>query len=192
MNLKDRQKFWKRYKRSWHKIFITDPAFLTQKRAIFKKRLLRLQKKHHPTITIFRDKTHPNPALFIRFLPKNIFINSYWRLAKRWGFLGVHMPSSMIKEAQRARRVGLMVIVSTHNKKELLLAKRVRAHFATFSPIFATPNKGAPKGLRALRKARLLFGPNLIALGGITHPHHIKAVKKAKVSGFASIRYFVN
>ena len=84
----------------------------------------------------------------------------------------------------------LIKIASTHNIKEIELANQYGADFITFSPIFATPNKGEPKGLEALKEAVKISKAKVIALGGIMSAEQICAVMKCGVAGFASIRYF--
>ncbi|MBR2148512.1 MAG: thiamine phosphate synthase, partial [Campylobacter sp.] len=78
----------------------------------------------------------------------------------------------------------------THNIKEIELANQYGADFITFSPIFATPNKGEPKGLEALKEAVKISKAKVIALGGIVSKEHIDKVMSFGAVGFASIRYF--
>ena len=96
----------------------------------------------------------------------------------------------MIDKIPLAKRKKLFVIVSTHNFYEIKLAKKFGADMVTYSPIFYTPNKGKPKGVKNLRKIIFKAKFPVIALGGIVKRDQIHQVKKTKSKGFASIRYF--
>ncbi len=86
--------------------------------------------------------------------------------------------------------MNLFVVVSTHTVEELKKAESLGADMATFSPIFDTPNKGVPIGLKALETAVSQVNIPVLALGGILTEEQIKACAIAGASGFASIRYF--
>jgi len=64
--------------------------------------------------------------------------------------------------------------------------------FITYSPIYETPDKGAPKGIEELKKMVLRYNVKIIALGGIITPEQVKEVEDAGAFGFASIRYFTH
>ena len=108
------------------------------------------------------------------------------RLSRALALDGVHLTSRQLHLLQRLKR---RAIVSTHDERELAFARRHRAQAATFSPIFATPGKGVPKGLRRLRKVATRYP--LIALGGIVTERHVVRIERTGAMGFASIRYFV-
>ncbi|BCD60425.1 thiamine-phosphate pyrophosphorylase [Nitratiruptor sp. YY08-14] len=117
-------------------------------------------------------------------------IHSDLKLARRYRFFGIHIPSNEFEKIVRAKRAGLMTFVSTHSQEEIEKALHLGADFVTFSPIFSTPGKGKPKGLRALRNVCKKFPKRVIALGGIVGYKQIRKVLRAKAVGFASIRYF--
>ena len=77
-----------------------------------------------------------------------------------------------------------------HNIEELKKAESLGADMATFSPIFQTPNKGLPVGLKLLESVISEVDIPVLALGGILTEAQIDACEKAGASGFASIRYF--
>ena len=110
-------------------------------------------------------------------------------MACKLGFDGIHFSSNFI-HLLKDTPSNLIKIASTHNIKEIELANQYGADFITFSPIFATPNKGEPKGLEALKEAVKISKAKVIALGGIMSAEQICAVMKCDVAGFASIRYF--
>ena len=111
--------------------------------------------------------------------------------AKELNAYGVHLTSKQFIAIQRAKELGLFVIVSTHSKEEILEAKNSGADAVTFSPIFKTPNKGEPKGIKALKNiVDTIKDIKVIALGGIITKEHIEKIEETNAWGFASIRYF--
>lgn len=176
------------------KYLITDPNYYTTSPVRFKKRLLRAIERHVPEMLLFRQKIptkYKALAMAAKSVAKRygaeIYISGDKSLARRLG-AGVHFTSSQASELARYARHD--AIISTHTFSELRVAKKLRAKYATFSPIFATPDKGTPKGVGALRKA-VRCHRGVIALGGIVSPRHIHQIKKVRPAAFASIRYFV-
>ena len=103
---------------------------------------------------------------------------------------GIHLTSNQFDQIAQAKQLGLFVVVSTHNKKEIALAQKLGADMVTFSPIFHSPNKGKPKGVNLLATMVEKFRIPIIALGGILSHEQIEVCQKAGAKGFASIRYF--
>ncbi|WP_281950938.1 thiamine phosphate synthase [Nitrosophilus kaiyonis] len=179
---------------------ITDPKFYTDNPTKLKKFLEIAVNKHKVDMICFRDKKSKNfKSLSIHFLKKSknlkiskILINSNIDIAYRYKFDGVHLPSSKMNLIKQAKRKKLFVIASTHNFYEIKKAIDLGADMITYSPIFYTPNKGEPKGLKNLRKVVLKSKIPVIALGGIITKEQINKIKIRKAAGFASIRYFVN
>ena len=176
------------------KYLITDPNYYTTSPIRFKKRLVRAIERHAPDMILFRQKIPTNyRALAIaaksvaRRYGKELYISGDVTMARRLG-VRVHFTSRQVSKLTRYAKHD--AIISTHSLVELRKARRLRARYATFSPIFATPGKGAPKGVHALRKA-LRYHRGVIALGGIVSPRHIHHLQKARPAAFASIRYFV-
>lgn len=78
--------------------------------------------------------------------------------------------------------------VSAHSLEKVLEAKNQQADFAVFSPIFATPNKGEPRGLKVLQticEATKSFP--VIGLGGIDETNYQSVIKVS--NGLAAIRF---
>jgi thiamine-phosphate pyrophosphorylase len=119
-------------------------------------------------------------------------LHTDWRLARDLGAYGVHLPGNAFDAIAPAKAAGLWTVVSTHSEEEIREAKRLGADAVTFSPIFETPGKGAPRGLEKLKEIKDRISITLIALGGIVTPEQIDAVKRAGADGFASIRLFAN
>jgi thiamine-phosphate pyrophosphorylase len=146
----------------------------------------------------FRNKTtksiKEDAKAFLDNLPKEhkvkTFLSEHYLLAKELGFYGVHLTSSQYFFIPEAKRRGLKVIISCHTEAEIEEAIRKKVDFITYSPIFASPDKGAPKGIEDLQQTVLRYNIPIIALGGIITKEQIEAVKEAGAVGFASIRYF--
>ncbi|MGC2235421.1 MAG: thiamine phosphate synthase [Pyrinomonadaceae bacterium] len=107
---------------------------------------------------------------------------------------GVHLTANSLSAEIIRRKFPKDFIIgaSAHTIEKAEQAKAQGANFATFSPIFASPNKGEPKGLDALREACERLNPfPIIALGGIDETNY-EAVLKNGASGFAAIRFLNN
>ena len=148
---------------------------------------------------MFRDKSASCYAKVANAFMQNAkefnfkpMIHQDYILAKKFGAFGVHLNSKQAIAIQRAKELGLFVVISTHTKDDIKEAIKEGADAVTFSPIFATPNKGKPKGVEALKEVVDEFGKEIkiIALGGIVTIKHIKEIELSKPWGFASIRYF--
>ncbi|RUM70576.1 MAG: thiamine phosphate synthase [Sulfurovum sp.] len=119
-----------------------------------------------------------------------ILLHSNYRLAYSLNADGVHLTSTQFDDIAKAKDLGLFVVVSTHSLEEALIAQSFGADMITFSPIFITPNKGKPKGIKELNRVASKLSIPLIALGGIITKKHLSLCKKSKAEGFASIRWF--
>jgi len=150
------------------------------------------------TMILYRDKAtlkyEENAEKFIIEAKKHpfskIIMHSNYNLAYRLKADGVHLTSTEFEAIERAKSLGLLVIISTHTLEEALRAERLGADMITFSPIFATPNKGEPKGIKELNRVASKLEIPLIALGGIVTQAHISLCEQSKAIGFASIRWF--
>lgn len=173
------------------KYAISDPKFYSNLDYAFNN-FIRLKEAN---MLLFRDKNSNNydkiAQEFIKFKSHNIkfLLQNDIDLACKLGFDGIHFSSNFI-HLLKETPPNLIKIASTHNIKEIELANQYGADFITFSPIFATPNKGKPKGLEGLKEAIKISKFKVIALGGIMSAEQICAVMKCGVAGFASIRYF--
>lgn len=170
---------------------ITDPLHYGTTPTKFIKRLKKSILRHSVDMVCIRDKENPKLKKILKRAAKthhHLLVNSDIRLARRFGLFGVHLTSKQLHLIKRAKRMGLFVVASTHSPKELKRA--AKADMVTYSPIFKSPGKPAPKGLGALRGA-VKKQKNIIALGGIVKKRQINRVKIKRAAGFASIRYFV-
>lgn len=106
---------------------------------------------------------------------------------------GVHLGgrSVSITDARRLMGTARTVSVACHTPAEVVAARDGGADACLLSPIFASPGKGSPLGLEALRAARRGLGGDqtfaLIALGGID-AGRIAACREAGADGAAAIR----
>jgi len=170
---------------------ITDPKYfnINQIESISKK----------SDMILFRDKNSKNYKLDAKeFVQKaknynfdKILIHQDIKLAKELKADGVHLTSSQFHKITEAKKLNLFVIISTHSILEAIDAQNLGADMMTYSPIFSTPNKGKPVGLKMLKTLTNKISIPVIALGGIISKEHIELSKKSGASGFASIRYFI-
>lgn len=104
---------------------------------------------------------------------------------------GVHLTESSVSTeiVRRSFPLDFLIGVSVHSIESAKIARDQGADFITFSPIFASPEKGAPKGLEKLKEVCAVLKPfPVIALGGIDETNH-ESVLKNGASGFAAIRF---
>jgi len=180
------------------KYLITSREFYTDTPAVFRSILHEQFAKHLPDYALYRDKSNPNyevqAAHFVevtkQFEGIKSFIHRDAFLAKKLDATGVHLTSTQFNEIESAKELGLEVIISTHTKEEALKAQELGADAITYSPIFASPNKGEPKGVEELEEVLKFSKIKVFALGGIVTKEHIETIKKTKAYGFASIRCF--
>lgn len=173
------------------KYAISDPKYYSNLNYAFNN----FSRLKEANMLLFRDKISDDygklASEFIKFKFDNtkFILQNDINLACKLGFDGVHFSSNLIHLLKDAP-LNLIKIASTHNLKEIELADKYGADFITFSPIFATPNKGEPVGLKALKEAVRISKAKVIALGGVLNQEQINSVMGCGASGFASIRYF--
>jgi thiamine-phosphate pyrophosphorylase len=180
------------------KYLITSEKFYTDTPSVFCSKLHKQLQIHMPEYALFRDKTNPNYAIlaedFVKvcsaFVGTKSFIHQHVELAKKLGADGVHLTSTQADSIAHAKELGLEVIISTHTHEEVLKAEKLGADAVTYSPIFASPDKGEPKGIENLKELLQKCKIKVFALGGIVEARHVEMVQEAKAYGFASIRYF--
>ncbi len=173
---------------------ITDPSTLSFEE--IDKNLERFASK--ADMIVYRDKSNMHYArdakIFLdhagHFTFDKVLFHCNAELASRLGADGVHLSSTQSDQIQKAKSLGLFVVISTHTAEEAKTAEILGADMITFSPIFDTPNKGKPLGLGALKELQGIIALPIIALGGILTEKQIDECKSSGASGFASIRYF--
>jgi len=176
---------------------ITDPKYYGNTTTELEKKLKKIIKKNSIDFICFRDKSSPNFHELAKAFRKSLtkekaFLNGDYLLAAKLHFDGVHLTSTQFDLIQKAKALHLQVIISTHTREEISQAIALGADYVTYSPIFATPNKGIPKGLADLKETIDTIPAKIIALGGITAKEQIQNVENAGAYGFASIRYFID
>lgn len=155
-------------------------------------------KRYQPQYALYRDKSALNyseiASSFVsickQFDNVKSFLHQDITLAQRLGAYGVHLTSTQFGEIAEAKKMGLCVIVSTHTHEEVLRAQDLGADAVTYSPIFASPDKGEPKGVDDLRELLEICKVKVFALGGIVTKEQVEMIAQTKAYGFASIRYF--
>lgn len=179
---------------------ITDPELYSDEPLRFANTLTKALIQYKPDYACFRDKRDGFDKSEIIFEFINIcnqnsvkaFINSDIEIADRLGFSGVHLPSSMLGSIKLAKNLGLDVMGSCHNRREIDECVTNEADMITLSPVFASPKKGEPLGVDKFDELLLDVNIKAFALGGIVSQEHIEKLKNSRAIGFASIRYFVD
>ncbi|MGE4418587.1 MAG: thiamine phosphate synthase [Sulfurimonas sp.] len=180
------------------KYLITSEEFYTNIPEIFLSKMNLQLKKHRPSHVLYRDKLNQNysklSAVFAEVCAeyKDIksFIHQDIELSKELHVSGVHLTSAQSHEIVKAKESNLEVIISTHTHEEVLQAQKLGADAVTYSPIFASPDKGRPKGVEDLKELLEICEIKVFALGGIVTKEHVDMIAQTKAYGFASIRYF--
>ncbi len=150
------------------------------------------------TIITYRDKSNidypKNAKIFIeRSREYNfdmILLHSDYVLADELKADGIHLASHQFADISSAKSLGLFVIISCHSVEEAIVAEEFGADMITYSPIFATVNKGDPIGVESIAKLQKMVSIPIIALGGILTQDQVDACELSGASGFASIRFF--
>lgn len=179
---------------------ITDPLFYTSNPTEVVQKLLHVKAKHQPGYICLRDKKTSDYTSLAKAVSKaylqdertKLYLHTDFKLAHKLGCDGVHLPSNALHVIENAKALGLEVIASTHSLKEIEEAQKRGADSITFSPIFATPNKGEPLGLEKLKEINDKIHIKCFALGGIINMEQVKACEEVGVYGFASIRFFID
>jgi thiamine-phosphate pyrophosphorylase len=133
-----------------------------------------------------RDITRERQQLFL-------VSRNHFRLAYEVGADGVHVndpkPNGDAYREMASERV--IVSMPAHTDEEVNHARKSKIDWVLVSPIFATPNKGEPRGLDAIRNAAKIKGdhdlPKIIALGGVD-PSNAQSCIEAGADGVAVIR----
>jgi thiamine-phosphate pyrophosphorylase len=180
------------------KYLITSREFYTDTPAVFRKILHEQFVKYLPDYALYRDKSNPNYATqaehFMevcgQFEGVKGIIHGDFVLANKLHAYGVHLTSTQFEDISKAKDLGLKVIISTHTKEEVQKAQDAGVDYVSYSPIFQTPNKGEPKGIKDLTDLVESANIKVFALGGIINTTQVEAIKDSKAYGFASIRYF--
>jgi thiamine-phosphate pyrophosphorylase len=133
-----------------------------------------------------RDVTARAGALFV----VNAMTAELVDLAARVAADGVHVPCREGALAAARARLGPAAWVTTpaHDDDDVKTAAGAAATGILVSPIFASPGKGLPRGVEALRAARALDSTLAIyALGGVDETN-AAACAGARADGVAVIR----
>lgn len=129
-------------------------------------------------------------AEITRGFTTKLLINDRADVALAAGADGVHitensLPANVIRGKFPD---GFLIGVSAHSIDSVRQAVADNADLVVFAPVFATPGKGEPKGLDALREACNAVAPfPVLALGGVDECN-MNDVLAAGASGFAAIR----
>ena len=150
--------------------------------------LVQIREKHLPARLVF-DLAVAAVAAVSETAGK-VLVNDRFDIAIAAGAHGVHISADSIPAATVRRCVpnGFIIGCSAHSLSAVLAAKDAGADFATFSPIFVTPEKGEPKGLDQLAMVCSSAGSfPVIALGGVSEANVARVIERG-AAGAAAIR----
>jgi thiamine-phosphate pyrophosphorylase len=119
-----------------------------------------------------------------------LIVNDRVDIAIEVGADGVHLGGQSIdvRDARAMLGEGVFLSVAAHELEDIDAARAAGATAALVAPIYATPGKGAPRGLDFLRAARARSGALLVyALGGIDAAR-VPECARAGARGVAAIR----
>ncbi|WP_253381038.1 thiamine phosphate synthase [unidentified bacterial endosymbiont] len=103
-----------------------------------------------------------------------LFINDYWRLAVKHQAYGVHLGQEDLEttDLDAIREAGLRLGVSTHDNREIDVARAARPSYVALGHVFPTQTKqmpSAPQGLIQLAShVKRLGNYPTVAIGGIS------------------------
>jgi thiamine-phosphate pyrophosphorylase len=118
-----------------------------------------------------------------------ILVNDRADVAMACGAHGVHLRSNSIspRTLRQMTPEGFLIASSCHSIRDIEAAEG--ADFVVLAPIFETPGKPAPLGLRCLAQAVHSTSTPVFALGGIT-TDRVAVCLRLGAAGVAGIRLF--
>ncbi len=155
------------------------------------------------SITQIREKQIPSRMVFeivseaaklTRKTATKLLVNDRADIALAANADGVHLTSHSISAEIIKQNFpkNFIVGVSAHSIEAAQAARNQAADFVAFSPIFSSPDKGNPQGIKKLREICQSLNPfPVIALGGIDATNFAQ-VLNAGASGFAAVRFLNN
>ncbi len=149
--------------------------------------LVQLRDKETPARQVYEAAA--SWAQTLKPLEVPLLLNERVDIALASGAAGAHLSkeSFSIAEARSLLPKGILAY-SAHSPEEAVEAASHGADLVTLSPIFDSPGKGTPIGLKAVRKTATGIGKaKLIALGGVTEENAPKTME-AGAHGIALIR----
>lgn len=120
-----------------------------------------------------------------------LIVNGRLDIALAVGADGAHLGGGAVSiaEARTLLGPGAWISAAAHAVDDVAEAARRGADAVLVSPIFATPGKGEPRGVRAIAEARRVApaGLSVLALGGVT-AENAGACVAAGATGVALVR----
>jgi thiamine-phosphate pyrophosphorylase len=152
-------------------------------------RAIQLREKQLTTNKLFTLAKKVKQAINIR--NTKLFINDRLDIALLVKADGIHSPSYGIN-CKYIKPISTKLIngKSVHTLKEAIKAEKDGFDYILFGPVFETPGKGEPKGLKMLNKICLSVKIPVFAVGGI-EPKNARSCIESGAYGAAAIRPFM-
>ena len=119
-----------------------------------------------------------------------LLVGAEWRLARRIGARGVHLPQRLAHRAPIIRSAWpeAMITAAAHSRSALARAARFGADAAFLSPVFpsASPSAGAPLGSPRFAAMARAAGLPVYALGGVDEKN-APALLRSGAVGLAAV-----
>jgi len=120
---------------------------------------------------------------------RKVYISNSLKLALRYNFDGVYIPSfNKILKYKNIRKRKFDIIGSAHNVKEVINKELQGCTKIFLSPIFKTNKNRNYLGIMKFNIIKLSAKKDVIALGGISEKN-IKYLKMCNIKGFAGISW---
>jgi thiamine-phosphate pyrophosphorylase len=123
-----------------------------------------------------------------------LLVNGDLELARDVCADGLHLgfaatQKTSVADARRVLGRDTFVSLAAHSDKDVIVAREARADAVLVSPIFAVRDKGPPRGVDAIARARAIAAQDMLvyALGGVG-PAEAPACLDAGADGIAVIR----
>lgn len=170
--------------------------FIADENVLSKHKIKRIIDYGDISEVIFRNRLKKTVSFLQRSSKTPILCTNYKPFLKTYA-KGIHISLYHDRLRSKLPKYGIRT-VSTHNLKEILLAKMsLKANFIFISPVLETLSHEKQKPLGIIRLFHTLNQvqcKNIILLGGMSLAYY-KRLKtldfKGKIQGFASIRNFV-
>ena len=137
----------------------------------------------------FNTKEILQLVTFCRKQKRKVYISNNLKLALKFNFDGVYIPSfNRISNYKNIPKKNFEIIGSAHNVKEVINKEYQGCTKIFLSPIFKTKKNRSYLGVTKFNIIKLTAKKNIISLGGI-NSENIRYLRMCRVEGFAGISW---